>query len=318
MSGKGFILLVSLSGALAFGQNGTSFKPVSAPQSQMSAQDSAATPVNSTNPASSTLPVSPAARTNSAPATAADSTNPASPANSANNPAAVTPSSSSTSSSSTGNGAAPAGSSANAAGNHTDGSQPESYARPLADEVDIQLPPNTEMHAVLDTPLSTKTSKAGDRFSATVVDPVRGSNGSVAIPAGTRLNGEITDASQGKPAKTKPTTKLPETVTAASSLKDKGKLSVHFRDAVLPGGQTLPLNASLVSVNGTGARAITQQGKSNVETGTHSSSSFGGPLRGFAIGTMAGGGHILAIRSRDVDLPAQTGMVIRFDQASHE
>jgi hypothetical protein len=28
---------------------------------------------------------------------------------------------------------------------------------------------------------------------------------------------------------------------------------------------------------------------------------------------MAGGGYILAIRSKDVDLPAQTGMVIRFD-----
>ena len=310
-----FIVLVLLAGALAFAQNGTSFTPAPGPQVPMSAQDASATPVNSTNPAASTLPVPPAARTNSAPATATEPTNPASPANSANSPTAETPSSPSSA------GAPASGNASNAAaGNHADGSQPAStsYARPLADDVDIQVPANTEMHAVLDTPLSTKTSKAGDRFSATVVDSVRGSNGSVAIPAGTRLNGEITDASQGKPAKVKATAKPIETVTAASSLKDKGKLSVHFRDAVLPNGQAMPLNASLVSVNSTGAKALNQTAKPNIGLGNSGGSSFGGPLHGFAIGTMTGGGHILAIRSRDVDLPAQTGMVIRFDQISHE
>jgi hypothetical protein len=167
------------------------------------------------------------------------------------------------------------------------------------------------MRAVLDTPLSTKTSKAGDRFSATVVDSVRGSNGNVAIPAGTRLQGEVTDAAQGK-VKPKPTETA--TATATSALKEKGKLSVRFRDAILPNGQTVVLNTSLVSINSTGANALKQSGGSkDVVVATSSGSAFGGPLHGFAIGTMAGGGYILAIRSKDVDLPAQTGMVIRFD-----
>lgn len=95
-------------------------------------------------------------------------------------------------------------------------------------------------------------------------------------------------------------------------------MSVRFRDAVLPTGQTIPLNASLVSVNSTGAKTLKQPGGANVGFGQNSGSTFGGPLRGFAIGTLAGGGHILSIRTRDVDLPAQTGMVIRFDQISHE
>ncbi len=301
------VVLVLLAGAMALGQHGTSFSPVNPPQAQVPAQDTSATPASSTNPAASTLPVPPSARTNGAPVSASESSAtpsapPASPASTASEKSSTGVVSSSGSASMnppSGNGseASPAASG--------------SYARPLADDLDVQIAPNTEMRAVLDTPLSTKTSKAGDRFSATVVDSVRGSNGNVAIPAGTRLQGEVTDAAQGK-VKTKPTETA--TATATSALKEKGKLSLRFRDAILPNGQTVPLNTSLVSINSTGAKALKQSGSSkDVVVDTTSGSAFGGPLHGFAIGTMAGGGYILAIRSKDVDLPAQTGMVIRFD-----
>ena len=49
----------------------------------------------------------------------------------------------------------------------------------------------TEIHAALDTPLFSKTSKPGDRFTATVSDPVRANNGAVVIPAGARVEGEV-------------------------------------------------------------------------------------------------------------------------------
>lgn len=213
---------------------------------------------------------------------------------------------------------APAGNNSNnaaspAGNNGSDGSQPAvgSYARPLPamDEVDVQISPNTEMRATLDTPLSTRTSKSGDRFSATLVDPVRGANGSVALPAGTRVEGEVADSEAGK---VKPT----GAPSAISALKGKGKLSVRFRDAILPNGQTVILNTSLVSVNRTGANAIKTDVKtvSRPTSGYSYNSAFGGPLPGFAIGALPGGGYILAMRSKDVDLPAQTGMVIRFDQ----
>jgi len=164
------------------------------------------------------------------------------------------------------------------------------------------------MRATLDTPLSTRTSKAGDRFSATLVDSVRASNGSIALPAGTRVEGEVTEAEPGK-------VKPPTTTSAISALKGKGKLSVRFRDAILPNGQTLPLNTSLVSVNSRTGSSVKRIGDmKGASSATNDGSAFGGPLKGFAIGALAGGGHILAIRSKDVDLPAQTGMVIRFDQ----
>jgi hypothetical protein len=41
---------------------------------------------------------------------------------------------------------------------------------------------------------------------------------------------------------------------------------------------------------------------------------FGAPLKGLAIGALAGGGYVLATKGKDVQLPAQTGMVIRLDQ----
>ena len=63
-----------------------------------------------------------------------------------------------------------------------------------------QVSAGTEIHATLDTPLSTKTSKAGDRFTATVSDPV-GSNtnsGAVVIPGGSRVEGEIAEGERLK------------------------------------------------------------------------------------------------------------------------
>ena len=54
-----------------------------------------------------------------------------------------------------------------------------------------QVVANTEVHAVLETPLSNRTSQPGDRFIATITDPVRATNGMIVIPAGSRLEGEV-------------------------------------------------------------------------------------------------------------------------------
>jgi hypothetical protein len=178
----------------------------------------------------------------------------------------------------------------------------------------------TEIHATLDTPLSTRTSKAGDRFTATIADEVRGpDNGALVIPGGARVEGEVADAEEGK---------------TVAALKGKGKLSLRFRDVVLPNGQTLPLTATLISVHDTSAhdasskntkkagaegvqpRTDTAKGMS-AGAGNNASSGlfFGGPLKGLAIGALAGGGYVLSISGKDVNLPAQTGMVIRLDQS---
>lgn len=170
----------------------------------------------------------------------------------------------------------------------------------------------TEMHAALDTPLSSKTSKAGDRFTATVSDPVRANNGAIVIPAGARVEGEVAESEDAK---------------TLAALKDKPKLSLRFRDVVLPSGQTLPLAATLVSVHGTGGKnsrkAITEgqfeSGRNGKDTNAIGAvntpaRSLGQPIKGLAIGALSGGGYVVATNGKDVHLPAQAGMLIRMDQ----
>ena len=168
----------------------------------------------------------------------------------------------------------------------------------------------TEIHAALDTPLSSKTSKPGDRFTATVSDPVRASNGAIVIPEGARVEGEVAESEDEK------------TLTA---LKDKPKLSLRLRDVVLPTGQTLPLTATLVSVHQVGGKnsqkGITERqiesgrnGKDSNAIATAPARSFGGPIKGLAIGALSGGGYVVTTNGKDVHLPAQAGMLIRVDQ----
>jgi len=165
----------------------------------------------------------------------------------------------------------------------------------------------TEIHATLDTPLSSKTSKPGDRFTATVSDAVRANNGAVVIPAGARVEGEVAESEDEK---------------TLAALKDKPKLSLRFRDVVLPSGQTLPLTATLVSVHDTSGKNPRKGGTVSQDTRDANAigapivagRSFGGPIKGLAIGTLSGGGYVIATNGKDVRLPAQAGMLIRVDQ----
>jgi hypothetical protein len=180
-----------------------------------------------------------------------------------------------------------------------------------------QIASGAEIRATLDTPLSTRTSRPGDRFTATVAIPARGSNGAVVIPSGARVEGEVAE---------------PEEEKTLAALRDKGVLSLRFRDLVLPNGQTLPLAATLISVNGTnpgnaknadeegqtrsGARGRDVAKDRDIEAapGTGAGPVFGSPLKGLAIGALSGGGYVVATKGKDVRLPAETGMVIRLDQ----
>jgi len=173
-----------------------------------------------------------------------------------------------------------------------------------------QVAAGTEIHATLDTPLSSKTSKPGDRFTATIADEVRGpDNGALVIPGGARVEGEVAE---------------PDDNRAIASLHGKGTLSLRFRDVVLPNGQTLPLMATLISVHDTSTHGASMRDNSNninkpvqdsAGTTPIAGLTFGGPVKGLAIGARTGGGYVVSTKGKDVILPAQTGMVIRLDQS---
>ncbi len=175
-----------------------------------------------------------------------------------------------------------------------------------------EVPAGTQIRAALDTPLSTKTSKAGDRFTATLTEPVNGSNGVLVLAGGARVEGEVAEADESR---------------MSAAFRGKSKLSLRFRDIVSPGGQTIPLTATLISVNDTGNTGTKIVPEPQAESGMRSRNAvagdsgaragglpFGHPLKGLAVGAMAGGGYVLAVKSKEVNLPAQTGLVIRLDQ----
>jgi hypothetical protein len=61
----------------------------------------------------------------------------------------------------------------------------------------VGIPAGTELTLALDTTLSSETSQAGDAFSATVLEPIVMENREV-IPAGSTIEGRVTDAAPAK------------------------------------------------------------------------------------------------------------------------
>jgi hypothetical protein len=171
------------------------------------------------------------------------------------------------------------------------------------------------VNASLENALSTRTSQVGERFSALVTEPVRDINDHIVIPTGSRISGQVTESEEGK--------NLP-------TVRGRGKLNLRFEKVALPNGTTLPISATLLSVNQTGGNgSVNSEGEVQSETkastaakgaavgagiGTIAGLILGGPFKGLAIGAIAGGGYILATKGKDVELPVNTGLKIRLDQ----
>ena len=178
-----------------------------------------------------------------------------------------------------------------------------------------ELPTGTEIYASLDSALSTKTSQPGDRFSATISQPVRDVDDHIVIPTGAHLNGQVTESEEGKNVPT---------------VRGRGKLNMRFENITLPNGTRLQISATLLSVNDSGGNgSVNAEGEVQSVTkastaakgagvgagiGTIAGLILGGPFKGLAIGAIAGGGYILATKGKDVELPQNSGLKIRLDQ----
>jgi hypothetical protein len=175
------------------------------------------------------------------------------------------------------------------------------------------VPAGTEVHATLDAPLSSKTSKAGDQFTASITQPVMSQNGTVAIPAGAKIRGEVSNVEQGK---------------VLASVRGKARLDLRFNEITLPNGSNLPITATLLGVGGKAGTNANEEGGVTDKTqgkevakdvgigaglGTVAGLIFGSALKGLAIGAIAGGGYVLATQGRDVQIPADSEMNIRLD-----
>jgi hypothetical protein len=163
----------------------------------------------------------------------------------------------------------------------------------------LVVPADTVVAVVLDQTVSSKTSKPGDRFTATIESPVE-IDGKTAIPKGARAEGVVRDAK------------------AAGRFKGGATLALELTSVTVNGkDHEIQTSGAMMSSKGKGKRTAVMVG--------------GGAAGGAAIGAVAGGGKGAAIGAligaaagtggagltgnRDITLAAETPLEFKLLQS---
>src|SRR5882724_2805145 len=129
------------------------------------------------------------------------------------------------------------------------------------------LPPDTVISVQMNGTLSSRTARVGDKFTATVTIPVY-ANGRTVIPAGTIVEGRVTQ------------------VTAAKRMSRSGTIGIDFDDLVFPNGSRVGLVGSLTSDDPQTRRRIDDESRVSGQSSKRPAVFIGG---GGAIGAVLGG-----------------------------
>jgi hypothetical protein len=164
-----------------------------------------------------------------------------------------------------------------------------------------RLASGTKMDIAAADTISSRTAKTGDAFSARVVDDVRNAAGRVVIPAGSVVNGKITDV---KPS---PNPSTPGTLTLSVA-------SITVR------GKSYPIEASVDSLETIHkGRGVTTGDAAKVGAGAAAGAILGrvlggnkkGTIVGGVVGGIAGAGIAASSKDSDIVLPAGAHIIIR-------
>jgi hypothetical protein len=182
-----------------------------------------------------------------------------------------------------------------------------------------ELIPGTQVHLLLQEGLSTSVAHEGDPFTAVVSEPVFQGN-TILLPAGAKVHGTITHVDRPK---------------MFSMFRGGAAMNINFTSIEVE-SRLFPARMSILAlytnnVDSTKQRkdlktvegvAVEQNRdvKSVVEDvaiGT-AGGSFVGVIfshvaRGTVLGLVGGGAYVMAKKGKDVELPAQTGMLVRMD-----
>lgn len=176
------------------------------------------------------------------------------------------------------------------------GAQP---APPTADAI----PAGTLLEVELDQTIGTERNRVGDRFTATVTDPLIAQNGQVVVPRGSVVHGVITG------------------LDPSSNIGDQAAIRVHF-DRITIGNRGYPFSADVVradaTLEGPEGRRVAEHAAIGAVAGAALGVIIGEDLAGALIGGAlgAGVGTIISLGIGDVDaeLPAGTAMTLRTAQ----
>ena len=170
--------------------------------------------------------------------------------------------------------------------------------RRRANNAGYVVPAGTEIQVMLDQDLSSRTSNARDRITASTVNAIR-MNGRTVIPAGATVSGYVTE------------------VRSKHRGQNDGWLKIEFDTLTPEGGQAIGIRSQVVSVQESYEKnnRVKSGGIGALLGGVVGALIDGkkGALIGAAVG--AGGGLLASRGTDDVDLPEGSLMTLRLDNA---
>jgi len=182
-----------------------------------------------------------------------------------------------------------------------------------------QLTPGTQIRLTLSSGLSSSVAHNGDPFTATVAEPVFSGN-QLILPAGAKVHGVISEVTRPK---------------YFSMFRGGASMSIAFSSIEVE-SRIFPAKMSILSLySGTADNTKKRKDLKTVEgeviqesrnikgdalamaVGTTGGSTvgliFGNVMRGTWIGVIGSGVYVVAKKGKDVELPAQSGMLVRMD-----
>lgn len=190
---------------------------------------------------------------------------------------------------------------------------------PAAHAQTTDIIPGTQLRITLVTGLSTSVAHDGDPFTAVVAEPVFAGN-QLVLPAGAKIHGTIRSVDRPK---------------LFSMFRGGAAMNLNFNSVEVE-SRIFPARMSILSIYSDSADSNkkrkdvkTVEGvvieekhdvKSDVEDVAIGGSGgslvglvFSHVVRGSIIGLVGGGAYVVARKGKDVELPAQTGMLVRMD-----
>lgn len=192
-------------------------------------------------------------------------------------------------------------------------------ATPAAHSQSNQLLQGTQLRLVLLNGLSTSVARSGDPFLATVAEPVY-IGGQLLLPAGARVHGVVGNI-----------------ITPKHFALFRGQAAMNLRfESLEVEGREIPAQMSILAIQQSTAEGNRKRKDLRtiegavVETkpdikgdvalvglssggGTVVGTVFSHVVRGLVLGLVGGTAYVMARKGKDVELPAQTGFLVRLD-----
>jgi hypothetical protein len=192
---------------------------------------------------------------------------------------------------------------------------------PVVRAQSTQIVPGTQIRLSLASGLSTRVAHDGDPFTATVAEPVFSGN-QLLLPAGAKVHGTITSVNHTK---------------WFSMFRGGASMNLVFNSIEVE-SRIFPAQMSILSIY-SGAtdsgkprkdvktvEGVVVQEKRDIKSditdvglgttaGTVVGAIFSNVTRGTIIGVVGGGVYIMAKKGKDVELPAQSGILVRMDSS---